>query len=968
MAFIHTAAFAQGQTWLRFQSGFYMDGVVVDTTSNNEFTGLKYSVNSSNYTFINLSITKFNGQGNLIESDIIINTTNGYSLTKISDGGYLFLNPSSTHDTLIKISANGAIQWKKLYPIAAGNNAKIVEDAQHNYLLVSQGGIITKINTSGNSIWTKTYSFFSAINITKSSSGYLVGGYNGNRDKIVLVKLDTNGDTLFTRKYAMNGSVVSYLNTPDGGFLGSTNYGYIYKIDSSANLLWSKKMDISPLCVYKDYFFGRGNDYFKIVKVNSNTGDTSWTFNSPYSIMGGLSACTDGGVIAVCTTSVYMETALLRLNAEGELFASKVKGKISRDNNNNCVLETGENPLKGILVQAVPGPLYTFTDYKGNYEFLLDTGITYTIFPPINASELWENNCIPSYSIFFAAYAKDSIGKDFTLNPILCPDVKVNFIGDRVTHCMKMDHKLICKNQGNSIAKNVELSLEIPSVYIVKGASIPYIQIGNKLVFQVGDIDPDSTIEVIINDSISCYANINERYYLKSIARSPITCSVLNSNTDTSISIIWVSGSYDPNGKNVFPNQLNYSEYSNGKKELHYLIHFQNTGSSPALNIKIVDTLPAQLDLATIRNITSSHSVKWQFVNNDKTIIKWSFDSINLPYKNQNEVSSQGYLSFTVDIANGLPAQTIITNKAAIYFDYNLPVMTDEAIVEISFSGATETYSAKYVNISLSSPINNSTLNYPTDIAIAANVVDPDQVIVKVEFYDGNSLIGFDLVAPYNYDWNGILEGVHAITAKATDHHGETYTSTVASFAAHFNQAPTVSILSPLNNTVFSNTPANIEIVAAAADADGSIKSVDFYEGTTLLGSSSSVPYSYSLTGVPIGSYILKAIANDSNGKSSLLSEVNIIVEENTTGIISSQNNSPVKVAPNPFTNTASVSVKIDDTILLMAIYDINGKQISNLKASSTELTFGEELQPGVYTVLVVTETQSITKKIIKMP
>ncbi|MBX9851252.1 MAG: right-handed parallel beta-helix repeat-containing protein, partial [Cytophagaceae bacterium] len=56
------------------------------------------------------------------------------------------------------------------------------------------------------------------------------------------------------------------------------------------------------------------------------------------------------------------------------------------------------------------------------------------------------------------------------------------------------------------------------------------------------------------------------------------------------------------------------------------------------------------------------------------------------------------------------------------------------------------------------------------------------------------------------------------------------------------NQAPTVSITTPSNNTL---APATINITASASDADGTVTKVDFYNGATLLNSDAAAPYSF---------------------------------------------------------------------------------------------------------------------------
>ena len=56
------------------------------------------------------------------------------------------------------------------------------------------------------------------------------------------------------------------------------------------------------------------------------------------------------------------------------------------------------------------------------------------------------------------------------------------------------------------------------------------------------------------------------------------------------------------------------------------------------------------------------------------------------------------------------------------------------------------------------------------------------------------------------------------------------------------NQAPVVSLTSPANN-ISSVAPASFVINATASDADGTVSKVEFYNGTTLLGTSIIAPY-----------------------------------------------------------------------------------------------------------------------------
>jgi chitinase len=97
------------------------------------------------------------------------------------------------------------------------------------------------------------------------------------------------------------------------------------------------------------------------------------------------------------------------------------------------------------------------------------------------------------------------------------------------------------------------------------------------------------------------------------------------------------------------------------------------------------------------------------------------------------------------------------------------------------------------------------------------------------------------------------------------------------------NQAPVVSITSPAANATF-NAPASVSITASASDADGTVAKVEFYNGTTLLGTSTSSPYTYSWTNVAAGSYSLTAKATDNAGAVTTSSTVAIVVNGTTSG------------------------------------------------------------------------------------
>jgi uncharacterized repeat protein (TIGR01451 family) len=147
-----------------------------------------------------------------------------------------------------------------------------------------------------------------------------------------------------------------------------------------------------------------------------------------------------------------------------------------------------------------------------------------------------------------------------------------------------------------------------------------------------------------------------------------------------------VRASFDPNDKQELHDGKLYKVNYDAGDYLYYRIRFQNTGTDTAFEIQLRDTLTARLDAASVEFITSSHSCRF-FIHNGNILV-WKFANIMLPSKQENEPASNGYVYFRVKAAKGLTIGDSILNRAAIYFDYNLPVITNTQHTLISVNKA----------------------------------------------------------------------------------------------------------------------------------------------------------------------------------------------------------------------------------------------------------------------------------------
>ena len=135
-----------------------------------------------------------------------------------------------------------------------------------------------------------------------------------------------------------------------------------------------------------------------------------------------------------------------------------------------------------------------------------------------------------------------------------------------------------------------------------------------------------------------------------------------------------VINGYDPNDISVNPIGICDERYTDSTQTLNYKIRFQNTGNAEAVNIIVVDTLSNDLDLNYFKVLASSHDMVTEISNN---VIKFVFDSIMLPDSTNNEPMSHGYIIYDIDFKKEIEMNSVIKNKADIYFDFNPAVITN---------------------------------------------------------------------------------------------------------------------------------------------------------------------------------------------------------------------------------------------------------------------------------------------------
>jgi len=269
---------------------------------------------------------------------------------------------------------------------------------------------------------------------------------------------------------------------------------------------------------------------------------------------------------------------------------------------------------------------------------------------------------------------------------------------------------------------------------------------------------------------------------------------------------------------------------------------------------------------ATGSGVTVDHNVvygnaggNYSFVDGGSTVSYTLGTTISADPKLANQTQS----GFDAHLASGSPA-------IGTGLNYYSTITTDFAGAARPSSGAWDL--GAYVNgssgsgdttpptVSITSPTSGATVS-GTAVTVSANASD-NVSVASVQFkLDGANLGSAVTTAPYSGAWNSttVVNGSHSLSAVATDTAGNQTTSAALTVNVN-NLLPTVALTAPLNGASYS-APATINL-AASVNANGhTITSVQFYNGSTLLGQSTVAPYTYTWNNLPAAMYGVSAMA-----------------------------------------------------------------------------------------------------------
>lgn len=649
------------------------------------------------------------------------------ALDQTDDGGYVMAGARGGILYIIKTDAAGDSTWTKSYPGGTGDALYDIKQTSDGGYIVTgaisgfagESPIISKIDANGDEVWTAfaelTLGLGRGTSVIELADGSFVVTGRGNPNSMLastgfLTKFDANGNPVWGR--TLNDDLVALghvvKETNDGGFIvggeaNSWSYamktnadGIAYSVYLKGNVHHDPDLncltDDAPFSGLENWIveaFGDNGYFYGVTDENGDyefvidTGSYNVTAIPPsplWSLCDGPQQITMPmfydtttvdffvGADVVCPVmDVDISTPLLRRCLDNTYYV------VACNNGTTTATEASVDvtldPFFTIVSTTLPiasqdGDTYTFD--IGDVEF--GDCVNFSIVANLSCdAELGQTHCTEAH-VFPDSTCVAPPGWDMAsiIVEAVCEIDSVRFyirnIGDgnmsTTQHYLVIEDQIILYSEPFMLDAGQEISFAVPangSTWRVEADQSPN---------HPGFTMPSATVE-------GCTISAGGPFSMGFVIQYPENNLGGAIDIDCQESI----GSFDPNDKRGFPKGYGEEHYITDETSIDYHIRFQNTGTDTAFLVVIRDTISDHLDISTLQMGAVSHPYELSIHEN---VLKFTFDNIMLPDSNVNEPASHGFVKFKIGQRAGNENGTVIYNDAAIYFDFNAPIITNE--------------------------------------------------------------------------------------------------------------------------------------------------------------------------------------------------------------------------------------------------------------------------------------------------
>ena len=394
-------------------------------------------------------------------------------------------------------------------------------------------------------------------------------------------------------------------------------------------------------------------------------------------------------------------------------------------NNNGCSSSDATMPYLGLNVSlnGVSTNTSVYTNGLGIYNL-------FTTFPGIY--QLTANLENPTYFNVSSVEVDSNTINDLTILQNICitpngthPDVEVVLAPiDPARPGFNASYELVYKNKGNqTLSGTVTLNYNDSVLDYISASTAPTSQTNGVINWNYSNLQPFE------NRSIGLVLNVNSPVETPAVnigdiltfttTITPIVGDEIPAD-NTFLFNQTVVGSYDPNDITCLQGDtLSPSEIGN---YLHYVINFENTGTYYAENVVVQDIIDTtQYDISSLQILNASHNMDARINGNT---VEFVFQNINLAAVAGNPpVGGHGNVLFKIRSKSNLVTGDQVIKKASIFFDYNAPIITNDA--ETTYTSLNNGGFNPDVSLSV----------YPNPTSSVLNITS-DNTIESIELYD----------------------------------------------------------------------------------------------------------------------------------------------------------------------------------------------------------------------------------------
>ena len=446
-----------------------------------------------------------------------------------------------------------------------------------------------------------------------------------------------------------------------------------------------------------------GNDTNKIVYFKNYDGN----FVGPETIAvteNGVSALfsedlnEDGSIDILYTTQKFPGTSGKVAWCQNlGVLENQISGSVTFDiDNNGC--DTSNIGVSNILVASFNGgaSFSTFTQSDGSFLLNVNQGDLLTTLTPN----------LPAYHSFSPNFHTSSINdvnqSDDTAQFCVTPIGNINDLNvsiypiDNPRPGFESVYQVVYNNIGTTTLNGtIEFSFDNVKMQFNSASESPSSQIGGLLVFSFTDLLPfeSRSINIQLNVFAPPISNIND-IVNTTVNVTPISNDYTPEDNVVSLSQTLV-GSYDPNDITVLEGSQILLDQTDDY--LHYVIRFQNTGTSEAVDVTVRNIIDTRLNWTTLQVESLSHNGRIEIA--DGIEASFVFENILLPSVNQNESESKGYIAYKIKPFQNVEVGEIFYNTASIFFDFNPTIITNTVSTEVIDELSVEDFETQDISI-----------------------------------------------------------------------------------------------------------------------------------------------------------------------------------------------------------------------------------------------------------------------------